>query len=492
RSTPNMMPRKPIYEDGGFSGGNTDRPALQRLLDDMRAGKVDVIVVYKELPRVDNCILCPRLSQYMTPRIARSRSMKPRLAGLGVMQLPRSSKMRPASKVDRLTRSLADFAKLVELFDKHNVSFVSVTLSAAKRMPDGACCEPKQCPASGWPYAGPTPRRVALRPRATPNGRAIVGSRHPDHPTGPLAADTPERETRGGGGGADAVAVRIRLANGFEAPRRRDRAGARSRWRAMLDPAVPDRSPRVAWHSSCAATRGAGSQPCSATVDDAIDPVPVDFLRAQIKAELLAHHPSEEAAHRMLLPMGDAHDGGNRCSLRPAYHGEHASLFRPWPAFARGASFGLSLARLMPRANGRLRCNGSPLARGDDFDCRCFDFGPVGSRANACRCRSAHRNILDPDRFEALLGDAKRHGSSFSIASQARSEPLARTSSSSPARMSLSTAFRTASPVTFVGRSTPRSLRREADDRMKSWVSVSLATGILHCVGAASLPPPPP
>src|SRR5262245_32747300 len=64
------------YDDGGFSGGNTDRPALQRLLNDVRAGKVDVIVVYK---------------------------------------------------VDRLTRSLADFAKLVELFDQHNVSFVSVT-----------------------------------------------------------------------------------------------------------------------------------------------------------------------------------------------------------------------------------------------------------------------------------------------------------------------------------------------------------------------------
>jgi site-specific DNA recombinase len=64
------------YEDGGFSGGNTERPALQRLLEDVRAGKVDVIVVYK---------------------------------------------------VDRLTRSLADFAKLVELFDKHGVSFVSVT-----------------------------------------------------------------------------------------------------------------------------------------------------------------------------------------------------------------------------------------------------------------------------------------------------------------------------------------------------------------------------
>jgi site-specific DNA recombinase len=64
------------YDDGGFSGGNTDRPALQRLLNDVQAGKVDVIVVYK---------------------------------------------------VDRLTRSLADFAKLVELFDQHDVSFVSVT-----------------------------------------------------------------------------------------------------------------------------------------------------------------------------------------------------------------------------------------------------------------------------------------------------------------------------------------------------------------------------
>ncbi len=64
------------YDDGGFSGGNTDRPALRRLLDDVEAEKIDIIVVYK---------------------------------------------------VDRLTRSLADFAKLVELFDRHRVSFVSVT-----------------------------------------------------------------------------------------------------------------------------------------------------------------------------------------------------------------------------------------------------------------------------------------------------------------------------------------------------------------------------
>ena len=64
------------YDDGGYSGGSTERPALQRLLADVRARKVGVIVVYK---------------------------------------------------VDRLTRSLADFAKLVELFDAHGVSFVSVT-----------------------------------------------------------------------------------------------------------------------------------------------------------------------------------------------------------------------------------------------------------------------------------------------------------------------------------------------------------------------------
>ena len=69
-------PLRAKYDDGGFSGGNTDRPALQRLLEDVRAGKIDIIVVYK---------------------------------------------------VDRLTRSLADFAKLVELFDEHKVSFVSVT-----------------------------------------------------------------------------------------------------------------------------------------------------------------------------------------------------------------------------------------------------------------------------------------------------------------------------------------------------------------------------
>ena len=66
------------YDDGGISGASLDRPDLQRLLDDIRAGRVDTVVVYK---------------------------------------------------VDRLTRSLTDFARLVELFDIHSVSFVSITQS---------------------------------------------------------------------------------------------------------------------------------------------------------------------------------------------------------------------------------------------------------------------------------------------------------------------------------------------------------------------------
>jgi site-specific DNA recombinase len=66
------------YDDGAFSGASLERPALQQLLADVRAGTIDIVLVYK---------------------------------------------------VDRLTRSLADFAKLIELFDAHGVSFVSVTQS---------------------------------------------------------------------------------------------------------------------------------------------------------------------------------------------------------------------------------------------------------------------------------------------------------------------------------------------------------------------------
>jgi site-specific DNA recombinase len=64
------------YDDGGFTGGNMDRPALKRLLTDIEAGRIDCVVCYK---------------------------------------------------VDRLSRSLLDFARLMEAFDKHHVSFVAVT-----------------------------------------------------------------------------------------------------------------------------------------------------------------------------------------------------------------------------------------------------------------------------------------------------------------------------------------------------------------------------
>lgn len=67
-----------FYDDGGYSGGSMERPALQRMLDDVDCGRIDVVVVYK---------------------------------------------------IDRLTRSLADFARIVERFDAHEVSFVSVTQS---------------------------------------------------------------------------------------------------------------------------------------------------------------------------------------------------------------------------------------------------------------------------------------------------------------------------------------------------------------------------
>ena len=70
----NILPKH--YDDGGFTGGNMDRPALKELIEDIKAGKIDVVVVYK---------------------------------------------------IDRLSRSLTDFAQMVDVFAKHNVRFVSVT-----------------------------------------------------------------------------------------------------------------------------------------------------------------------------------------------------------------------------------------------------------------------------------------------------------------------------------------------------------------------------
>lgn len=64
------------YNDGGFSGGTMERPAFKELLNDIENDKIDIVVVYK---------------------------------------------------VDRLTRSLMDFSKIIDVFDKHNASFVSIT-----------------------------------------------------------------------------------------------------------------------------------------------------------------------------------------------------------------------------------------------------------------------------------------------------------------------------------------------------------------------------
>jgi site-specific DNA recombinase len=71
-----MVVCRTLYDDGGFSGGTMERPALRRLMEDIENRRVDIVVVYK---------------------------------------------------VDRLTRSLADFAKMVEAMDRHGASFVSVT-----------------------------------------------------------------------------------------------------------------------------------------------------------------------------------------------------------------------------------------------------------------------------------------------------------------------------------------------------------------------------
>src|SRR4030081_1230417 len=70
------LPVADRYDDGGVSGGTLERPALRRLLADIELGRVDVVVVYK---------------------------------------------------IDRLSRSLMDFSKLVEVFDRRSVTFVSIT-----------------------------------------------------------------------------------------------------------------------------------------------------------------------------------------------------------------------------------------------------------------------------------------------------------------------------------------------------------------------------
>jgi site-specific DNA recombinase len=95
------------YDVGGLSGGTLERPALSHLLCDIQAGQVQVVVVYK---------------------------------------------------IDRLTRSLADFAKLVELFDQHGVSFVSVTQQFNTTTSMGRLCTPEHEAGGGprWPSSNGT------------------------------------------------------------------------------------------------------------------------------------------------------------------------------------------------------------------------------------------------------------------------------------------------------------------------------------------------
>jgi site-specific DNA recombinase len=83
------------YDDGGFTGGNMDRPALKRLLADIEAGGVDAVVVYK---------------------------------------------------IDRLSRSLLDFAKMMDLFERHHIAFVSTTQQFNSATSMGRLCSTCCCP----------------------------------------------------------------------------------------------------------------------------------------------------------------------------------------------------------------------------------------------------------------------------------------------------------------------------------------------------------
>src|SRR3989442_336334 len=195
------------YDDGAFSGASLDRPALQQLLAEVRAGKIDIVLVYK---------------------------------------------------VDRLTRSLADFAKLIELFDAHGVSFVSVTQSfntsssmgrltlnvllsfaqferelIGERVRDKIAASKRK----GLWVGGPVPlgyaavdKKILVGPAQAAaglpfRGRALVRPwGHPQGPTPPQQGRRPLRLLRPPGGAAkNAPAARI----GQPRSRRRDRGARR-------------------------------------------------------------------------------------------------------------------------------------------------------------------------------------------------------------------------------------------------------------------------
>jgi len=178
------------YDDGGFSGGTLDRPALQQLIADIEAGLIDVVVVYK---------------------------------------------------IDRLSRALMDFSKLVEIFDRHGVTFVSVTQSFNTTTSMGrltlnillSFAQGSRHPAGEPAQAcSPHPRRDARTAEAAAvraGRRRLLADAYPQgRPALPLLRQPDGAEARRGG------------LSGRPSPRRRDRGG-RHRSGARRIPPAGDR-----------------------------------------------------------------------------------------------------------------------------------------------------------------------------------------------------------------------------------------------------------
>jgi hypothetical protein len=123
------------YDDGGFTGGNKERPALQRLLADIRAGKIDCVVCYK---------------------------------------------------VDRLSRSLLDFAKMMETFEQHGVSFVSITQQFNSATSMGRLVLNVLLTFAQFERGVPGPARVSGERHGTTGGRLAFAG--PDRPVGVVTA----------------------------------------------------------------------------------------------------------------------------------------------------------------------------------------------------------------------------------------------------------------------------------------------------------------
>lgn len=109
------------YDDGGFTGANMERPAMKRLMADIEAGQIDVVVVYK---------------------------------------------------VDRLSRSLLDFARIIELFEKRKISFVSVTQQFPKAAAPCSAVSSRSSSSSGSVPRSRRSRTVPRFPRSAASCKA--------------------------------------------------------------------------------------------------------------------------------------------------------------------------------------------------------------------------------------------------------------------------------------------------------------------------------